>query len=141
MDTKRECEENSLDVESEAEVKNRKAKQSKGKALKIFIHLSLWSAEPSLQPMGSKSRDGGYRIPRFSSAPRCMSELHFSLGKLCDQPMPFAVRLYKSKIYRNTVDFLYEQSCLVLLALSQNVHNEKMSINPLCSFVSLLPHR
>lgn len=55
MDTKRECEENRLDVESEAEVKNRKAKQSKEKALKIFIHLSRWSAEPSLRAMGLRA--------------------------------------------------------------------------------------
>lgn len=89
---------------------------------------------------GSKSRDG-YRIPRFFSTLRYVSKLHFSLVKLCDQPMPFAVRLYKSKVYRSTADLLYEQNCLVIFALSQNLHKEKRRNNPLCSFTSLLPHR
>lgn len=90
---------------------------------------------------GSKSRGGGYRSSRFFSALRCISELNFSLGKWCDQPMPFAVRLWKSKVYRSTADFPYEQSCLVLFAFSQNLHDEKIAINPLCSFTSLLRHR
>jgi len=45
-----------VDVESKAEVKNRKARQSKEKALKIFIHLSLLSAGPSLQAMALRAR-------------------------------------------------------------------------------------
>lgn len=63
LDTKREYEENSLDVESEAEVKNRKAKQSKEKALKIFIHLSLRSAEPSLWATGLRAGVEDTEVP------------------------------------------------------------------------------
>lgn len=107
---------------------------------------NIYSSEPvvcraQFTSHGSKSREWGNRIPRFSSALTYMSELNFSLGKLCDQPMPFAVRLYKSKVYMSSAYFSYEQSCLLLFALSQNLHNEKISINPPSSFTSLLPHR
>lgn len=107
---------------------------------------NIYSSEPvvcraQFTSHGSKSRDGRYRIPRFSSAPRCMSELNFSLGKLRDQSIPFAMKLYKSKVFRSKADFSFVQSCLVLFALLQNPHNEKMSINPLCRFTSLPPLR
>lgn len=93
LDAKRECEENRLDVESKAEEKS-KTKQRESSE-------NIYSSEPvvcraQFTSHGSKRGDGGYRIPRFSSAQRCLS-LIFHLENSVSSPCPFLSRALQIK--------------------------------------------
>lgn len=100
-------------------------KQNKEKALKIFVHLSLWSAEPSLQAMCLKAEMEDTEFPSsLLLRDPCLS-LIIPLENCVASPCLFFSEALQSKVYRSTADFSYGQSCLVLLPLSRRLHNRE----------------